>query len=598
MSAVWSLHARPGAARTLRWYLAAALRRHPWLALGMFSTSVATGLLRGSELWALRYAIDALLAPAPATERLRGALLWVGCIGLAHLLMRLLEMLQSLMRSQLEFGLATHLRGELLEVAARTPLLTMEQPAFRDALHQAGEAGPALGGLLNLLLLLGADLFAFLAYAGLVVTVHPLFPLVLGLAILPVIGVRLATGSDYQSLLNERTTEHRRLDYLTSLFFQRNTFAEVKLFGLQTHLLGGWDQRSGRLRRERVGRVAKHQLASFTGNFLIVAAAVLGFWLGIRGVLAGLMTLGAFVASMEALNRAMSQIQTMVNYFGFLQRDLLRLSPFMRVIISAPPGATDDATEGEAPPAIREIRFEQVSFTYPGATAPTLTNLSLVLAAGERVALVGANGAGKSTLAALLLGLCEPTSGRILIDGVDRRSLAPAQRQALVSAVFQGVVQYQLPLREQLQFFGPDQPDEQLQRSLGAAGLERLATGWPVRAKQRIGKLFGGIELSGGQWQKLAVARGLARTAPILVVDEPTAALDPQAEVALFASCLQRASDRLTVLISHRLGVCTQVDRVLVLDGGQIVEDGHHRELVGAGGLYARFWEAQAAWYR
>lgn len=250
-----------------------------------------------------------------------------------------------------------------------------------------------------------------------------------------------------------------------------------------------------------------------------------------------------------------------------------------------------------------KVELCDVTYRYGGADEPALRGIRLTLHPGETVALVGENGAGKSTLAKLLLGLYRPTGGRLLWDGTDYRDMEPERLRRSVSAVFQDFVRYETTLRDNVGFGSPESPevsslDASIRRALRAAGADKLEhAGEGLDA--RVGLLSaGGRNLSGGQWQRLGIARAALRDARLLVLDEPTAALDPQHEKELYRSFRELAKGRTVLFVSHRLGWARYADRIVVLRGGRIVEEGSHAALLSADGEYARMFQAQAAWYR
>ncbi|HVL06107.1 MAG TPA: ATP-binding cassette domain-containing protein [Acidimicrobiales bacterium] len=241
--------------------------------------------------------------------------------------------------------------------------------------------------------------------------------------------------------------------------------------------------------------------------------------------------------------------------------------------------------------------FEEVSFTYPGRNAPALDGVTLRIGAGECVALVGHNGAGKTTLIKLLLRLYDPTAGRIVLDGTDLRLFDPSELRRRVSVIFQDFVRYELTAGENiglgdLEALGDE---NRLLQAAARAGAASLVAALPEGLDTALGRQFGGRELSEGEWQKLALARSLVRDADLLVLDEPTAALDVETEYDLYCRFREITAGRTTVLISHRLSTVRMADRIVFLSGGRVQEEGTHDELLAAEGSYARLFQLQAS---
>jgi ABC-type multidrug transport system fused ATPase/permease subunit len=249
-------------------------------------------------------------------------------------------------------------------------------------------------------------------------------------------------------------------------------------------------------------------------------------------------------------------------------------------------------------PARHGGRLEAIDlrFTYPGSARTIIDGISLVIPAGQRVAIVGENGAGKTTLLKLLLGLYEPDAGTVTFDGVPLRDTPLADRQRRLAAVFQQFTRYPLTLEENVRL-GTGADGRDLDGVLTMAGMDAYVRDQPGGMSTVLSPDLGGVDLSGGQWQRLAIARAGYRDADVLALDEPTAALDPMAEVDIFRRFAQLAEGRTTLLVSHRLGMARLADRILVIEHGRVIEDGTHDGLRQDGGRYAEMWAMQARWY-
>jgi ABC-type multidrug transport system fused ATPase/permease subunit len=307
---------------------------------------------------------------------------------------------------------------------------------------------------------------------------------------------------------------------------------------------------------------------------------------------------GAFVAYLYALQEYLDHLSSNANRLEALQRfvaDLRWAQTFLEM------EGEERQTGRSVPEPAGAIRCDDVSFTYPGAAQPALQGINLTLTPGERLALVGENGAGKTTLVKLLLGLYAPTAGRVLAQGVDLQEIDPQEWRAKLGAVFQDYVRYALTARENVGFGRLESLYDltAIEKAARSSSAATVVAALPQGYETVLGKEFeDGHDLSGGQWQKLALARAYLRDAPIVVLDEPASALDALAEREIYRQFVDLSQEKTMLLITHRLGSARLADRILFLERGQLVEEGTHEELVAAGGRYARLYALQAQWYR
>lgn len=445
---------------------------------------------------------------------------------------------------------------------------------------------------------------------GLLAGVNPL------LALLPILGIPIAwaSGAGQQRLatLVERQSEHQRLlRHFYDLTTKPESATEVRVFGLTDELLSRRAKLFGQLERERQG-LARQQVLTATGAWLLFAAgyvAAIAWTASAAG--RGEATVGDVVLVLSIgsqVDRQLTQLGDNVAWFVRTHRAVARLRWFSEYAARAHAQVTPAHAQAVPERLHRGIRVEKLSFCYPGTSAPVLHDVNLDLPAGCTVAIVGENGAGKTTLVKLLLRLYEPTSGRILVDGIDLRDLPVHEWRLRTSAGFQDFGQLQLLAREAVGVGDTQQPDDDdtilaaLERAGSPDVLASLPSGWSTQ----LGRDFeGGVELSLGQWQKLALARAMMRRSPLLLVlDEPTASLDAPTEHRLFdrfhgaarEAALQTGA--ITILISHRFSTVRMADLILVVADGLVAESGTHDALMQLDGLYAELYELQARAYR
>lgn len=482
-----------------------------------------------------------------------------------------------------------------LTKASLLPLRFFEESAARDILSRAGNPGRKACGAFNGLLTLVRGLISVCMIAGLFWTVSPVLPFVLLAVVLPQAIVALKVSAEMIALAYGQTEDQRRVAYLQGLLTSRFDQKELRTFGLYDHVSGLWQVARRVVRVESARKqfeITKHHAPIATTGTLVpaVVAAMLGV-----ALLHGRINLGRFVAlfaGVEAVMGAMHHVVVGLRQLLDSSGEVAWVRDFFGVEVDAGGGALSFPA-----PLTTGIELRHVSFAYT-PERPILRDVNLMLRAGERLALVGVNGAGKSTLAKCLLGLYEPQGGVILADGVEYGKIDRASLRQAVGAVYQQYLNVELTVADAIAFGRPSS-SEAIRAAASAADAEAFIEALPYGFDTPIGHLLPGAkDLSGGEWQKLAIARGVLRNTALLVLDEPAAALDPQAEAVLYEQLARVAGGRACLLISHRLGFARLADRIAVLKDGVIVEQGSHEELLAMQGEYAGMWKEQAQWYQ
>ncbi|WP_246132385.1 ABC transporter ATP-binding protein [Paenibacillus hemerocallicola] len=515
-------------------------------------------------------------------------------------------------------------RTAVHERAVGVPLERMDDPGYYDRLQRAESvAGEELLGVLQnafSLLRLLCELLGLLAVASIA---GPVVGLVLAVVFSVSFLIRLESDIVKRRLNRDLTTAGRQSDYLRETIVLPETVRDMRIAGSIGYLIGKWNggmrqslELRGNANRREIRRGIVVSTVQIAGLFGTIA------WMATQ-MNAGGITAGTLVIVLQAMRQAhgiSGRAAFPVGKMYIQSAKIVDLAEFLKEPpMMSPQGNSGPLRKGKngagkrgerisapvsagsvAPGETGTIELSDVSYTYYGADEPALRDIRLTLRPGETVAIVGENGAGKSTLAKLLLGLYRPTCGKIAWDGTDYGDLDPALLRRSVSAVFQDFVRYETTLRDNVGIGLPDEEsaDESIRRALRVAGADRLES-MPGGLDARVGLVSeGGRQLSGGQWQRLAIARAAVRDARLLVLDEPTAALDPQHETELYRSFRELAKGRTVLFVSHRLGWARYADRIVVLRDGRIVEEGSHGMLMAAGGDYASMFRAQAEWYR
>ena len=490
---------------------------------------------------------------------------------------------------------------ELMAHAARLDLMHFESAEYQDRLERARRQAAGRNALLSQMFGQAQDMITVVTLGAGLFAYAPWLILLLPLSFVPAIWGETRFNTLAYFMSRWRTPERRELEYIRYIGASAETAKELKLFGLGNFLITRFKQLAHQIYLENrslsTQRAAWGALFSSISTLTYYGAYAFIVWRTITGdftigdlaFLSGsfLRLNGLFQKILLGFTQIAGQSMYLDDLFSFFEIEPTILSP---------------ADPKPFPQPIREgIVFENVGFRYPDAENWTIRHLSFTLKAGETLALVGENGAGKTTIVKLLTRLYDPNEGRITVDGIDLKDFAVADIHASIGVIFQDFIRYSLTARENI---GVGRIEEQhdmtriedaAERSLANAVIEKLPQGY----EQQLGRLFKkGRDLSGGEWQKVAIARAYMRDAGLIILDEPTAALDAKAEAEVFSRFKSLAAGKTAVIISHRFSTVRIADRILVLDDGAILEAGSHEDLLGLRGHYAELFELQAAGYR
>lgn len=489
----------------------------------------------------------------------------------------------------------------LMEHAATLDLASFEDADLQDQLDRARRQSTGRSSLMANLFGHAQDIVTILSFAVGLAVLAPALILLLLVALLPVfLGEAHFNARSYQ-LSYMWTPERRELDYLRQTGASVETAKEVKIFGLNAFLSARYRQLAEALydanRRLAMRRALWGSALTAVGTIGYYLAYAIIAWRTVRGDF----SIGDLTFLAGSFRRLRGLLEGLLIGFSQTAGQALYLDDlfsFFNIVpgIQSPPQARDFPQ-----PMRAGITFENVGFRYPGTQHWAVRNLDFHLQAGEVLALVGENGAGKTTLIKLLGRLYDPNEGRILLDGHDLREYDLDALRANIGVIFQDFVRYQMTASDNIAVGRIDAQDdgERIAQAARRSLADQVIEGLPGRYGQMIGRRFkDGVDLSGGQWQKVAIARAYMRDAQVLVLDEPTAALDARAEFEVFQRFKELSAGRTAVLISHRFSTVRMADRILVLENGRIAESGSHEELLAAQGRYAELFNLQAAGYR
>lgn len=489
----------------------------------------------------------------------------------------------------------------LMEHAARLDLASFEDPVFYDKLDRARRQTTGRMGLLAALLNIGQDAVTLASLSTGLIVFSPWLMVLLAAAVIPsFLGETHFTSLAY-SVLYKRTPERRKLDYLRLLGASAQSAKEVKIFGLAAYLAKHYDEVSAEIFKENKALAMKRAIMGSALNVVSTGGYYGAYAVVLARTLAGAVTLGSFTFLTGAFNRSRAYIEKILSGFNDISEQAVFLKDLFEFFAMEP----TIAAATNAIPAPRPIRqgfeFRNVAFSYAGSERKVVQNINFRLHPNEKLALIGENGAGKTTLVKLLARLYDPTEGKILLDGRDLREYDVEDLRREIGVIFQDYMRYDLLVRENIGFGKVDslgdwpRIESAAVKSLAKSVIDRLPNGYD----QMVGRRFeGGVDLSGGEWQKFALARAYMRDAQLLILDEPTATLDARAEYEVFQRFSELTRERMAVLISHRFSTVRMADRILVLADGSIQEQGTHEQLHSLGGRYAELFELQAAGYR
>ena len=554
------------------------------------------------QLWIGKLIIDAVVANiGAAAPDWTGVFLLVALELAVALVSDVLQRASNLLESLLGDLFGNRLSVRIMEHAATLDLENFEDPDFYDSLERARRQTAGRIGLLAVLLGIGQSMLTLISLLAVLIAFNGWLLLMLVLAVLPsFIGETHFAGLSY-SLLYRWTPERRELDYLRYVGTSDVTAKEVKLFGLSDYFTRKYERLADEF--YEANRALSIKRAATSGG--LTALSTLGYYAAnifiIVDTVRGILTLGDLTFLVGSFQRSRSLISGVLLRSADVYEQSLFLRDLFTFLEMKPRTASPENPVSIPRPLKQGVVFEQVGFRYPDSDAWAVRDLSLRIGAGERVALVGENGAGKTTLVKLLARLYDPTEGRILLDGVDLREYDVEELRRAIGVIFQDFVRYDLLARENIAVGQIDALGDH-SRIVQAAELslaDTVVAGLERGLDHMLGRRFeGGANLSGGEWQKVGLARAYIRDAQILILDEPTASLDARAEYHVFERFAELTDGRMAVLISHRFSTVRMADRILVLEGGAVIEDGTHDDLLALSGRYAELFTLQAEGYR
>jgi ATP-binding cassette, subfamily B, bacterial len=573
--------------------------------ISLFVLSGVGGLAPLVEVWAITGLVNDLIQGIGSNGNLEQNVIqllpWLSLLVMGLFLRHSIETFQPFLAANLNEQLNESLSQQLFQKALSLKLEMFETPKYYDQLERAQRAtGNRLVEAIEGLGSLVTAIFQLITIIYMVGKIGSIPAIILLLGTIPLV-ISIGKINKIFKEVNYRQSSYRRkMIYWRNLSTTRESATELRLFGLGDFFLKQWHSMNNQLIDELFK--ARRKIASISIKSNFATYILIGFviaWAIYTG-LQGSITIGLLVSTLYLLN----QYERVLITLGYQGGDVL--NQFYADFKNVPEYLKLEHEEviSEASSHIsfqNEIEFKNVSFTYPGKTEPTLRNINLHIKQGERLALVGENGSGKTTLTSLLLGLYQPTEGKILIDGVAISKITPNLWRVKAAAVFQNYLRYQLTVMENIGFGDVKQLGNLggIVQATQKSGVHEVIKNLPNYYQTLLGKEYEeSVDLSGGEWQKLAIARSYFRDAELLVLDEPAAALDANSELEVYRQFSDVSQGRTVLLISHRLGSARIANRVIYLHEGLVIQEGTHEELMAVGGPYAEMYEQQAEWYK
>ena len=598
---------RPSALKTLRRFFFVAWQVSPFGAIAQAFLTLVQGCIPIGVLWASRGLVNLITAilAEEVEPTLEAAAPWVIALVLLATVRNIVSTCDAYVRWYMQNCIEVHQQHGLLEAATHIDFVVFDQPKTYDLIQRARQAlGHRLTNLLRFLTEIAQLSVTLVGYGVLLWIADPLLVLVVVLPAIPSAWFKVRAAQQGYIHDYDATPMRRMMAYMLRLLMGRSSGQEVRLYGLFDTLFGRWRSNHQEWKKESIAKIWAEVRASIGTTIAEVVAYAIAIGILAARIVGGELTLGDYVVLVGATAGFQGNLEAILSQIQNILEDLPMLRDLHLFLERARRNRSTAGTQPFPQTLQQGIEVRNLRFRYPEADNDILQDINFHVRPGEIVSIVGANGAGKSTLIKLLLGLYQPDDGTIRYDGLPVASISPEQRALNCAAVFQDFARFRRPVREEL-VPGPPNfhiDDDALWRVIDAIGIgdrfNTLPHGLATFLDPSLGDEGEGAELSGGEWQKVAIARALVRNPQVLVLDEPTAALDPQAEVELYQRFVELAEGRMTFLISHRIGSARLADRILVLDAGRIVEDGTHEVLLARDGRYAQFFRAQAHWYQ
>ena len=585
------------------------LRFFPVLFISVGAVGALHGAVSGITVFVTQHFYDSVGDALAGGGTASGVYLMIAALGLTLIFRELLGGAEGFMRAYISDNSKRELAKIIHTKMARISPVCLEDTDLLEDITKAEEGAGTIMPIMNTVMGILTFFVPYFTVMGFYL--HHLKPqFIIALVFIPVLAAQLFRVGITAKFEDTSAPFFRENNFNHWAFTARRYYKETRALGAATFFAKRYVDVLKKIDREQLKMTWKANSVEFISGFLSMGGYAVILVMLVSALLNGEITVGAFAAVFGSIDMLFRMVRDMVqNNIGQMMSNMGRAHNFIRFL-----DLPELEGDGAAPDYAEGITAENVSFTYPHAKQKSVDGVSLTINAGETVAIVGANGAGKTTLVRLLTGLYPPTEGAVTVNGMDTRKIKPSDIFKGISGVFQNFQKYMMTLKENVQISDRDNTAD-ITPVLEQAGVELNGKTFPNGAETMLSREFygrnpdgtfmltigrlqtGGVDLSGGQWQRVAIARGLYRERGVVVLDEPTAAIDPLEESRIYNQFVEISKGKTAIIVTHRLGSTKIADRVAVMDKGRIVDVGSHNELMRKNGLYAEMYKSQAGWY-